>query len=300
MRTFLASWCLLLLTSVLVRAAPVNIDAIDKKTFDNLVKYSKFAAAAYQLNSKCTKPMGLGLDGGKAKRYDEGSTQGYLVEDPKAKEYILVFEGTFSISDAITDAQFWKSKLNATGVKTTSGVEVHTGFQKAWNDVSPVVMADVAKYTKKNPTYSWTVVGHSLGGAMAEFASLVMRSTYPKMKLIQYSYGAPRAGNKDWAALVDKVVGVTNIYRGVHVKDLVPTVLGNWLKYAHPGTEYWQFKDPATPENIIKCNGGEDVKCSSQQTIGGLTLKFDHLDQFGVSFWPHPLLKADKKLCPVG
>ncbi|KAJ8518147.1 hypothetical protein ONZ45_g4745 [Pleurotus djamor] len=270
MRTFLASWCLLLLTSVLVRAAPVNIDAIDKKTFDNLVKYSKFAAAAYQLNSKCTKPMGLGLDGGKAKRYDEGSTQGYLVEDPKAKEYILVFEGTFSISDAITDAQFWKSQLNATGVKTTPAIQVHTGFQKAWNDVAPVVMADVAKYYKKNPTYSWTVVGHSLGGAMAEFASLVIKTAYPKMKLIQYTY------------------------------DLVPTVLGNWLKYAHPGTEYWQFKDPATPENIIKCNGGEDVKCSSQQTIGGLTLKFDHLDQFGVSFWPHPLLKADKKLCPVG
>lgn len=68
------SWCLLLCTALLAYAAPVNIDAIDKATYDNLVKYAKFAAAAYETNNKCKKPLGLGVDNGPALRVTSPTT----------------------------------------------------------------------------------------------------------------------------------------------------------------------------------------------------------------------------------
>ncbi|KAG9220512.1 hypothetical protein CCMSSC00406_0003968 [Pleurotus cornucopiae] len=298
MRNLLVSWCLLLCTALLAYAAPVNIDAIDKTTYDNLVKYAKFAAAAYETNSKCKKPLGLGVDNGPALRFDINGTQGYLVIDDKAKEVILSFEGTFSPKDILTDIQFWRTALK-TASYSDPKASVHAGFQKAWLAIEKAIMDTAARFVKEKKGYKWTIVGHSLGGAIAEYASLAIKAKYPDLKLTEYTYGAPRAGNDVWVKDLEKVVGANNIYRGVHVKDIVPTMLGHWLGYKHPGTEYWQFKEPSSPENVKKCQGGEDPSCSSQYHIAGLTISFDHMAQFGVSFWTNPL-KPEKSLCPVG
>ncbi|KDQ27507.1 hypothetical protein PLEOSDRAFT_1042646 [Pleurotus ostreatus PC15] len=252
MRNLLVSWCLLLCTALLAYAAPVNIDAIDKTTYDNLVKYAKFAAAAYETNSKCKKPLGLG--------FDLNGTQGYLVIDDKAKEVILSFEGTFSPKDILTDIQFWRTALK-TASYSDPKASVHAGFQKAWLVIEKTIMDTAARFVKEKKGYKWTIVGHSLGGAIAEYASLAIKAKYPDLKLTEYTYGmgAPRAGNDVWVKDLEKVVGANNIYR-----DIVPTMLGHWLGYKHPGTEYWQFKEPSSPENVKKCQGGEDPSCSSQ------------------------------------
>lgn len=52
------------------------------------------------------------------------------------------------------------------------------------------------------------------------------------------------------------------MHRVTHTDDNVPQDLTQDEGYQHVSTEYWISADPATPENIVKCNGGEDPECN--------------------------------------
>ncbi|KAF4567370.1 hypothetical protein EYR36_010990 [Pleurotus pulmonarius] len=317
MRNLLVSWCLLLCTALLAYAAPVNIDAIDKTTYDNLVKYAKFAAAAYETNSKCKKPLGLGVDNGPALRFDINGTQGYLVVDDKAKEVILSFEGTFSPKDILTDIQFWRTALK-TASYSDPKASVHAGFQKAWIVIEKAIMDTAARFVKEKKGYKWTIVGHSLGGAIAEYASLAIKSKYPDLKLTQYTYGAPRAGNDVWVKDLEKVVGANNIYRGKAFTSKIsfqpcwgigwdtstpaPNT-GNSRNHQPPRTSRNARAEriPLAAHNTVSLLPFRGLPNAQKLPldIAGLTISFDHMAQFGVSFWTNPL-KPEKSLCPVG
>ena len=53
------------------------------------------------------------------------------------------------------------------------------------------------------------------------------------------------------------------MYRITHTDDNVPQDLTPDEGYQHVAVEYWISDDPAGPENIVKCNGGEDPECNA-------------------------------------
>ncbi|KAJ8518003.1 hypothetical protein ONZ45_g4878 [Pleurotus djamor] len=238
--------------------------AVSSSVYDDLVLYAKFSSAVYQ--PLCPRPVGAW----KINSFDKQGTQGFVVRDDDRKEIILAFRGSMEIADILTNIQILLTPLRVAGVNNVGGATVHTGFQKAYNVVHDEVMSYMKTQIDRYPSYKLVVTGHSLGGAVCTFAALALKARYPNKQLRLFTYGAPRIGNADFASLVETRIGMNNIYRGVHTWDGVPTILGRWLGYRHYGTEYWEHKDPSRPENVRKCNGGEDTSCSNSIISTGI------------------------------
>ncbi|KAJ8077505.1 hypothetical protein PM082_001936 [Marasmius tenuissimus] len=130
--------------------------------------------------------------------------------------------------------------------------------------------------------YEIVTVGHSLGGALSTLAAVTLRQTYNhKVSVRNYSYGAPRVGNKQFADFVNGLLG-TNAYRVVHGHDGVPTMIPTSFGYHHHGVEYWQTSDDPTHETTLQCSvtNGEDPKCSASVPSEGIN--GDHTKYFGI------------------
>ncbi|KAJ7889533.1 Alpha/Beta hydrolase protein [Mycena olivaceomarginata] len=244
------------------------------------VLYTKYSAAAYQ--AFCARPVGRVL-----------VRAGFIARDPARLE-IVVFRGTFSLKDAITDAKFLLVPFESPGIVEL--VHVHRGFLGAYQNVSDQVVGIVSKEIKEYPTFrivvtaldGWMIsdeyerdlfaVGHSLGGAIASLAAPSIKAALPDAVVKLYTFGQPRAGNAKFARYVERMVGAENIHRAVHTLDGVPTMVPRIFGYEHFATEYWQFRDPlpgpfalvAPHETVTKCEGNEDKKCSVQFPSGGI------------------------------
>lgn len=84
---------------------------------------------------------------------------------------------------------------------------------------------------------SVTVVGHSLGGALALLDGVYLSLQLPENTAVKVvSYGMPRVGNQAFANFVDSQLSglVTHVN---NEEDPVPTVPGMSLGYHHPSGE---------------------------------------------------------------
>ena len=143
----------------------------------------------------------------------ETDTQGYFIEFDGF--LILVLRGTEP-----RNTRDWRRDFDFRKVKqTTSPGKVHRGFGRAANSLDFY-----------SPDF---VTGHSLGGGIA---SLCCQSDET------YTFGAPRVGNKEYAAFRDNYCLHTKVYRIVNDRDLVPRVPMRCLGYRHFG-EKWLLKE---------------------------------------------------------
>lgn len=120
-----------------------------------------------------------------------------------------------------------------------SSLLVHTGFRNAQadqaNEIRTAVLAAMTTYGAQ----SVTIVGHSLGAAVALLDVLYLSLNIPSgIELRAITYGMPRVGNPNFASFVDEQV--TSLHHINNKKDPVPTVplldfLG--LVYASPNGE---------------------------------------------------------------
>ncbi|KAJ7132659.1 Alpha/Beta hydrolase protein [Mycena filopes] len=268
-------------------------DTVSPALFDDFVRYTKYSSAAYILI--CRNPLGNTL----VYSFSDGA-HGFIARDDTRSEIILTFRGTLTPTDVLTDLIAFMVPLQSPGIPRLPGVSVHQGFLKSYNSVAADVLAAVVAEHQRFPTYTIIVTGHSLGGALASLAAPVVKSTLPNADVKLYTFGQPRVGNAEFAALVEKAMGVDNIFRVVHTNDGVPMVprLGNPLsgRYRHFATEYWQFQDPsmddATPHATVrKCTGGEDTECSN--SFGWKRVLFGHTRYFGQN------MALDLSLCPI-
>jgi Lipase (class 3)/C2 domain len=113
----------------------------------------------------------------------------------------------------------------------------HSGFYKAYKAVQAEVIQIVDAITAgEAKEWSIFVTGHSLGGALSTLGAyeLATRRQWKggKPKVVNYSYGSPRVGNRVFAYSFNKAV--PNAWRVVNNNDavaLVPRLVG----YAHVG-----------------------------------------------------------------
>ncbi|KAF9556708.1 alpha/beta-hydrolase [Agrocybe pediades] len=257
-------------------------NGIDQTTYNDLERYTKYSSAVYQWI--CPKPLGNKL----VTQFEKSWTQGLVVRDDSRKEIVVAFRGTMELGDAFVDLQIIMQPLKSTGLTSVGDSKVHTGFQFAYNVVADTVLKEVKAQISSYPSYKVVVAGHSLGGAVATFAAISIKSALPNTPLKLYTYGQPRVGNAAFASYVEKKIGVNNIYRAVHTYDGVPTILFKALGYRHFGTEYWHFEDPAKASNVKKCAASDDPTCSD--SIPSTFINPAHPLYFGNVMALNPLL----------
>jgi len=140
--------------------------------------------------------------------YDVKDTQGFLAA--KDGKLYLTYRGTESFNDWITDINYVKTNF-------MGGGRTHLGFTEAFNWVGELIAHDLEDF----PETPKIVVGHSLGAALAQMASI--KFNIPE----GYVFGCPRVGNSAFTDRVSK-----RFHRFEHLTDPVT--------YIPPRTSFFQ------------------------------------------------------------
>lgn len=153
---------------------------------------------------------------------------------------------------------------------------VHAGFLFSWMQTRKIIIPLVKKLKEEYPDHQLTLVGHSLGGAIAALAALEFhrRGWDPQVT----TFGEPRVGNEALMAYIDTrfndtvpEVGGTMFRRVTHVGDQVPLLpLQEWGYRMHGGEIF--ISKAALPPSIADlhhCDGDEDPRCIAGDRIFG-------------------------------
>ena len=147
---------------------------------------------------------------------------------------------------------------------------VHAGFLTAWHNTRCTILPLIENALLQHPDYQLTLVGHSLGGAVAALASLEFlgRGWEPQVT----TFGEPRVGNQALVNFIDRKFKMddqeskTRTYRRVtHVDDPVPLLpLDEWGYKMHAGEIFISKRDLSPSRyDIHHCAGDADGTCIS-------------------------------------
>lgn len=141
-----------------------------------------------------------------------------------------------------------------------SDIEVHSGFALEHKKTASQILTEVKRLMAKHSSTDVILVGHSLGGALAELDTLFMTLNLPSGTAVRgATFGTPRVGNPAWAAYFDSQIA--NFTRMNNKRDMVPTVPGRRLGFQHPREEIHIQEDGGA----FVCPGdddGTDFQCS--------------------------------------
>ncbi|KAF9466208.1 lipase class 3 family protein [Collybia nuda] len=266
---------LALISAATVQAAPSliprqSISTLTAAQVATFKPYTRFASTAYcnpantlawNCGANCNanpgfRPTASGGDGAVTQYW-------YVGYDPTLKTVIVGYQGTdvSKILPALTDADFFLSPLSTSlfpGV--SSSVQVHNGFGDAQARSAAAVLAAVKTAMSANGATSVTIVGHSLGGAIALISSVYLPLHLPAGTTFKtVTYGMPRVGNQAFADYVDSHASVSHVN---NQDDIVPIVPGRFLGFAHPKGE----KHIVDSGAWIDCPGQDNT--NAQCTIG--------------------------------
>lgn len=225
-----------------------------------------------------------------------------LSHPPSAPRIIVAFRGTYSITNTIIDMSTIPQKYipypgdedhswvfpRAADSKNTEclGCTVHLGFMTSWRQTRPYLMPHLEELVKKYPGYQLTLVGHSLGGAVAALASLDFHSRGWNPQIT--TFGEPRIGNLalmqyiDKAFMANKQTNVSDMYRRVtHAEDPVPLLpISEWGYRMHAGEIYISKPDLSpSVKDLYSCEGDEDPQCIARAEASSTEATFKNVNQ---------------------
>lgn len=189
-------------------------------------------------------------------KYDVNGMIGHRIDD---QTIYIVFRGSHSLKDWIDDLRI--KKINT---DTCDECQVHKGFYVAEQSVINDVINEVIKLQTKFPLYRIVVTGHSLGAALATLTAVDLLEKGIPAELIDF--GSPRLFNPAGAEYVSTLI--VKRTRVSHYKDIVPHVPPKLMDYLHISGEWYESQPSQSAINIIKCDGFEDDRCSSQWVQG--------------------------------
>ncbi|KAK0188491.1 lipase [Armillaria mellea] len=274
----LTCWAVLALVSSLVSASPLQSSVLERRqSITTLTSaqvsafkpYTFYASASYcQPSTTLTwtcgapcqanpgfQPVASGGDGDDVQFW-------YVGYDPSLHTIIVGHQGTDTtkILPIITDLDFFLESLdNSLFPGIGSGIKVHSGFKESQADSATTVLSSVRTAMSRFSTASVTVVGHSLGGAIALLDGVYLDLQLPTASVSVISYGMPRVGNQAFADYVDAHVSVSHVN---NKKDPVPILPGRFLGFHHPSGE----KHITDSNGWVACPGQDNE--SDQCTVG--------------------------------
>lgn len=195
--------------------------------------------------------------------------------DPAIKSYVVSFRGSDNRKNWLVD------DANIKKVDFTDGgcpkCEVHAGFKRAYNSFVKNGIRNLLKdLTAQDVNAKVTFTGHSLGGAIANLAAIDFKLAYPNRETVLYTYGQPRVGNKAYAQFHQ--AQISQNYRLVHNKDVVPHKPANKIGYTHSGYELWYSEGMVS---YTACKGDSN-SCSN--SVGKFTLSYKFEDHGSANY----------------
>ncbi|KAJ5385318.1 hypothetical protein N7517_003229 [Penicillium concentricum] len=200
-----------------------------------------------------------------------------LSHTPTSKQILLAFRGTYSITNTIIDLSAYPQAYipYQDEENTCENCTVHAGFMRSWLNTRTEIIPRISALREQYPDYPITLVGHSLGGAIAALAGLEMR--LKGWDATVTTFGEPMIGNWAFARFLDEQFGLDGITipppggseggqrfrRVTHVGDPVPMLpLVEWGYSPHAG-EVFISKEGLPPrvEDVVHCVGADDPAC---------------------------------------
>ncbi|KAL3457774.1 putative actin-related protein 2/3 complex subunit 1A [Aspergillus heterothallicus] len=201
-----------------------------------------------------------------------------LSHPPSPKRIVVAFRGTYSIANVIVDLSAYPQEYvpypldNDTYTKSKppkcADCFVHAGFMNAWRTTRSTVLEAISAARDQYPDYELTLVGHSLGGAVATLAATEMKLR--GWEPVITTFGEPRVGNKAFNEYLDKIFDLESgsaadwkFRRVTHINDFVPMVpLQEWGYEMHGGEIFISRVDlPFSVDDVIYCKGANDENC---------------------------------------
>ncbi|KAJ3487874.1 hypothetical protein NLI96_g3231 [Meripilus lineatus] len=240
--TFLVAHALPTTPDLVPRQAITSLTAAQISAFKPFTRYASTAycnpstTRTWSCGSNCNanptfKPVASGGDG--------DTTQFWFVGyDPTLKTVIVSHQGTDTskLMPILTDANIILRKFDSTlfpGI--SSDVKVHDGFADSQARSAADILAAVRTALSSNNANQVTIVGHSLGAALALIDAVYLPLHLPGVSFKTVGYGMPRVGNQEFADYVD--AHVTSLTHVNNKKDPVPILPGRFLGYHHPSGE---------------------------------------------------------------
>ncbi|KAL9716656.1 hypothetical protein Ac2012v2_001108 [Leucoagaricus gongylophorus] len=262
-RVFFASF----LAFFAVNASPLNpvkrqatTTALNTAQINAFTSFTHFASTAYcdpsnTINWSCGAnceansdfvPVASGGDGSSVQFW-------YVGHSPSQNTIIVGHQGTDTtkIEALVTDSKFFLKKLDSSlfpGV--SSSVEAHSGFADEQAKTAADILSAVQTAISQTKITTVTVVGHSLGGAIALIDSIYLLLHTTGVTIQTIVYGCPRVGNQAFADYVDLHLNLTHI---TNKKDPIPIVPGRLLGYVGPSGE-----DHISEDNTWFACAGQD------------------------------------------
>lgn len=224
-----------------------SVTLLSAASISNFTPFTQFARAGYCPQSKvktwscggaCNaipgfQPTLTGGDGGSIPLFFVGYW-------PQQNSVIVSHQGTdpSQFLSVLVDLELGLAPTDPTIFPgAPGGVMIHEGFRDAHSATAPSILAQVKNLISTKGATSVTIVGHSLGGAIAELDTLYLRLNLPSSIAVKgITYGTPRVGNPAWANWFNSQVN-GNFNRINHNLDPVPIVPGRGMGYSHVGGE---------------------------------------------------------------
>ncbi|KAK7934750.1 feruloyl esterase a [Apiospora marii] len=251
---------------------------VDQASFDTILHFAKYAGT--YSTAPCKKPP-QGAAVVAFAQNDTTKTQQTLFRNDGDKEIVLAFPGTIDIKDIGTDINFPQVPHPA-----CDGCAVHEGVYEGWLSVADQTMGQVKDAKQATPNFQFIVVGHSLGGGLANMAFVDMQRAGIKVDRV-VTFGELAVGNGKYADHVDSIAGATDdpskpgmFMRVTHANDGVPLLPPNALTsiigqdFIQHRTEYWANDGPdgAAPNvsTTFRCYGQGSDACNTGQRGFGI------------------------------
>jgi hypothetical protein len=126
----------------------------------------------------------------------------------------VVFRGTTTMQDMLAYVQLQTEEFKG------NRALVHRGFLRQFRSIEGDINRELDKELLN--IHSIHVIGHSLGGALAQIAAAVYGERFPEKRVHCHTFGAPRVGNVHFVKWFAK--HVAEHYRVVNENDPVPMV----------------------------------------------------------------------------
>jgi len=196
----------------------------------------------------------------------------------------VVFRGSATLKNAlldlryqVADGQTMEEYADEASMHLPPGVQVHSGFLDAWRSLRAEVLdtfeAICAEESQRSGASARSmrlvVSGHSMGGALAMFASLELASRMRKRNWhpftaghVTYTFAAPRVGNAKFARLCDLTFPKpSQLWAVQRSNDAVPHLPFAAWGFRHPhGVAYLDLpcdKAAATESTAAEKGAGE-------------------------------------------
>eukprot|EP00903_Cladosiphon_okamuranus_P014526 g13473.t1 len=202
------------------------------------------------------------------------------------KEMVIVFRGTETNKEWVENANLFMEQLDGepeeSGVATIfnrSNLMCHRGFQQLYREkaekfVSPKEKIHEILKQHEDKVDKVTVVGHSLGGAMAQTCAvnLAHSKILGDTPILAIAWAAPKIGNSALSAWVTKQPHLRILRVRVPI-DNVCNVPPDWLwtifsgGYKHMGTEITLRNEHLHKKGVVKSDDGNSPNHNLQQYL---------------------------------